>query len=191
MTISRTQALELIESLSQFQSVPRHGLDLASTICANAQRAQIEAQKRFSISLPMTPLGVKELALLLSALHQVMLPNRVARLLGAKISFAASELIANTFGAFLGETLRNHVGGEWQLVDFNRQTLVALCFDKNNWTLPTYKAGKQFMNGDGDNVEFYYSVMVQKRLGGGIQPIITVANGVIHDHRTGTKKPLQ
>jgi hypothetical protein len=160
--ITRQQAGELLESLAEFYPIPRAGMDLAATISANAQRAQIEAEKRFALSLTIDASGVKALRDLLSALHAAMLPSRFARFFGAKIPFPPSVLIANVFGAFLGEALRARVGGEWQLVDCNRQTLVALCRDKGNFCLPTYKAGKQFMHGEADDVWFFYAVMVQK-----------------------------
>jgi len=162
MEITRQQALELLDSLSEFHPVPRPGLDLASTIAANAQRARIEAEQRFSLSLTLDEPGVKALRDLLSALHTAMLPNRFARLFGARIPFAPSVLIANVFGAVLGEALRARVGGVWQLVDSNEQRFVALCSDKEGFCLPTYKAGKQFMNGDEDDVWFFYAVMVKK-----------------------------
>ena len=162
MEINRRQALGLLDSLSEFYPVPRAGLDLASTIAANAQRAQIEAERRFSVALTLDANGVKTLRTLLSELHRAMLPSRVTRIFGASIPFTSSVLIANVFGAFLGEALRARVGGEWQLVELNGQTLVALCLHKDDFTLPTYKAGKQFMNGDEDDVWFFYSVMVQK-----------------------------
>jgi hypothetical protein len=160
--IARKQADELLQSLEEFYPIPRAGMDLAATISANAQRAQIEAEKRFALSLTIDASGVKALRDLLSALHAAMLPSRFARFFGAKIFFPPSVLIANVFGAFLGEALRTRVGGEWQLVDCNRQTLVALCRDTGNFCLPTYRAGKQFMNGQADDVWFFYAVMVQK-----------------------------
>jgi hypothetical protein len=160
METTRQKASALLDSLSEFYPIPRAGLELASTIAANAQRAQIESERHFSISLTLDASGVRALRELLSALHRAMLPSRVARLFGARIPFTSSVLIANVFGAFLGEALRARVGGEWRLVDCNRQTLVALCRQNDNFSLPTYKAGKQFMNGDGDDVWFFYQVMV-------------------------------
>ncbi len=190
MDIGRHQVEELLKSLEEFGPMPRAGLDLAATVASNSQRAQTEAGRRFSTLLTVNENGVKALARLLSAMHTAMLPSRISRLLGTRISFPSSLLIANTFGAFLGEALRVRVGGEWRLVDFNGQTLAALYFDKHNWTLPIYKAGKHFMNGEEDDVEFFYSTMVKKRTGRGIEPIITVSGGIIHDHRTGEKRPL-
>jgi hypothetical protein len=162
MEITRRQALDLLDSVSEFHPVPRAGLDLASTIAANAQRAQIEAEQRFSLSLTIDEPGVKTLRDLLSALHKAMLPSRFARVFGARIPFPPSVLIANVFGALLGEALRARVGGQWQLVESNQQTFLALCSDQNNFCLPTYKAGKQFMNGDEDDIWFFYAVMVRK-----------------------------
>lgn len=176
MEIRRQQAEELLQSLREFHSVPRAGLDLPSTIAANARRAQIEAERLFSISLSMDESGVKALRQLLSALHKSMRPSRLARFLGQKIPFQSSVLIANVLGAFLGETLRATVGGEWRLVESNKQTLVALCSSKGDWSLPTYKAGKQFMNGDEDDVWFFYKMMVQKLAPGSTKPILTISS---------------
>jgi hypothetical protein len=113
--ITRQQADELLESLAEFHPIPRAGLDLASTIAANAQRAQIEAEKRFSVSLTKDVSGVKALRDLLSELRTAMLPSRFARFFGAKIPFPPSVLIANVLGALLGEALRLRVGGEWAI----------------------------------------------------------------------------
>ncbi len=139
MEITRQQAIELVDSFSEFNPVPRPGLDLAAAIAANARRAQIEAEHRFSLSLTIDEPGVKTLRDILSALHRAMLPNRFARLLGARIPFPPSVLIANVFGAVLGEALRARVGGQWQLVRSNQQTLVALCSDKTASVFPPTK----------------------------------------------------
>jgi hypothetical protein len=175
MKINRQQALELLKSLEEFGDAPRAGLDLAATISANAQRAQIEAEKRFSLTLTSDEAGVKALSELISALHQGMLPNRLAQIVGAKISFQSSVLVANTFGAFLGEALRNRVGGEWKLVDHGAQTLVALYRGEGNFSLPTYKAGKHFQNGCEDDVWGFYCAMVLRLGGNSVKPILTIS----------------
>jgi hypothetical protein len=181
MKITHRQAVELLRALDEFHFIPRAGLDLAATISANAQRARIEAERRFSLSLTSDEPGVRVLGELLSAVHVAMRPHRLARMFGAKISFPSSVLMANTFGAFLGEALRHRVGGEWRLVDHGNQTLVALCSDPGNWSLPTYKAGKHFQNGEEDNVWLFYSVMVQKLGGGPVKPILTISTDDLKD----------
>ncbi len=175
MEISRQQADELLQSLAEFHPIPRAGLDLPATISANAQRAQIEAEKRFSLTLTNDEPGVKALSELISALHQAMLPNRLARVFGVKISFPPSVLIANTFGAFLGEALRGRVGGHWELVSHSGQTLVALSRGQGNFSLPTYKAGKHFQNGYVDDVWVFYCAMVLKLGGDSVKPILTIS----------------
>jgi hypothetical protein len=181
MDITRQQAVELLSSLEEFLPIPRAGIDLAATISANAQRAQIEAEKRFSLTLTTDEPGVKALSGLISALHQAMLPNRLARVFGAKISFPSSVLIANTFGAFLGEALRNRVGGHWELVSHGGQTLVALCRGEGNFSLPIYKAGKHFQNGYQDDVWVFYCVMVLKLAGKDGRPGMTISSDDLND----------
>ena len=181
MELTRQQVLGLLDSLAEFQPVPRAGLDLAATIAANAQRAQAEAENRFSISLTIDEAGVKTLRQLLSHLHRAMLPSRFARMFGGKIPFAPSVLIANVFGAVLGEALRARAGGEWQLLEVGSQPLVALCRDKGSFCLPTYKAGKQFMNGDQDDVWSFYSVVVQKWAPEGAKPVLTIGTDDLQD----------
>ena len=188
MDVTRQQVLDLLDSVAEFYPIPRAGLDLVATIAANAQRAQIEAGRRFSTSLTLDEAGVKTLQQLLSALHRAMLPNRVARVFGAKIPFIPSVLIANVFGAFLGEALRARVGGEWRVVDFNSQTLVALCSEKGNHCLPTYKAGKQFMNGDEDDVWVFYCAMVQKLDPATPKPILTISTDDLKDPVESARK---
>lgn len=162
MEVRRAQVLDLFDSIADLRPIPRAGLDLAATIAANAQRAQLEAEKRFSLHLTVDDTGVKVLRSLLAALHRAILPNALWRAFGATIPFAPSELVANVFGSFLGEALRARVSGEWRLVRFGSQTLVALCSDKGNQCFVIYKAGKQFMLGDGEDVWVFYSVMAQK-----------------------------
>ena len=179
--ITQKQTRGLLEVLSEFKFLPRPGLDLAATLAANSQRAQLEAARRFSVTLSLDESGVKALGGLLTSFHHTMLPGRFARLIGARISLDSSLLIANTFGAFLGEALRARLGGEWRLIDTNGQKLVALWFSDGNWVLPTYKAGKHFMNGPEDDVRFFYQVVVQKRSPGAIRPLLTISSDDLKD----------
>lgn len=162
MKTTHQQVAALLEALTGFYDVPRSGLELAATLEANAQRARLEAESRFGVSLSRDENGIKALSELLSAMHAAVKPGRLATLIGRTISFHSSVLIANTFGAFLGETLRERIGGQWKLIDFQDKRLVALWFDDQNWSLPTYKAGKHFMNGKEDDVLFFYQTMVEK-----------------------------
>ena len=172
--VGREQVMDLLRALNGFYDLPRPGLDLTQTLVANAQRAQSEAQRRFGVSLLPNELGVSALSQLLSSMHEAVRPSRFASILGFKISFRSSVLIANTFGAFLGEALRQRLGGEWRVVDFQNQKLVALWFDEKSWSLPTYKAGKHFTNGAEDDVMFFYQVFVEKRLFGGLKDAFVI-----------------
>lgn len=123
MDVNKRKVVHLLDALADFHAVPRSGLDLAATLAANAQRAQLEAEWRFAVSLTWDARGIKALSELLSSMHDAVKPRRVASLFGKKIPFPSSVLIANTFGAFLGETMRTQLGGQWRLIDFKNQTL--------------------------------------------------------------------
>jgi hypothetical protein len=187
LDVNKREVVRLLDSLADFHAIPRSGLDLAATLAANAQRAQLEAERRFAVSLTYDERGIKELSALLSSMHCAVRPRGIASLVGRKISFRSSVLIANTFGAFLGETMRRQLGGEWRLIDFNNQTLVSLYFDERNWSLPTYKAGKHFMNGQEDDVMFFYQVFVEKRSPSGLKNALIITQADIEkgqDHLT-------
>lgn len=174
MQVSRTQVNELLQSIETFDEVPRAGMSLSATLAANCQRTQIEARRIFGVYLTLDEAGIKSLNQLLSAMHDAMNPGRIARALGKKIPFPSSVLVANTFGAFLGETMRTILGGEWHFVEFGGQKLIALAFSSKDCLFPTYKAGKQFMNGDEDSVWFFYKVATAKHSPNGMKTAITV-----------------
>lgn len=179
MVVNKEQVARLLESLADFYTVPRAGLDLAGTLAANAQRAQLEAKRRFGASLSSDSAGVKALSELLTRMHHAVKPGKVARLFGSTISFHSAVLIANTFGAFLGETMRQMLGGEWRFVESQGQRLVSLYFDEKNWSLPTYKAGKHFMKGEEDDVMFFYEVFAQRRSTGGLTDALVITSADI------------
>jgi hypothetical protein len=174
LNINKNQVADLLESLADFDAVPRSGLDLAATLAANAQRAQLEAQRRFGLSLSSDIQGIRALSQLLSAMHEAVKPGRMASLLGSKIPFQSAVLIANTFGAFLGETMRKGHGGEWRPTNLENETFVALHFDERNWCLPMQKAGKHFLNGAEDDVMFFYQVFVERRSPSSLQNALVI-----------------
>jgi hypothetical protein len=59
-------------------------------------------------------------------------------------------------GAYVGETLRRTVGGEW---GHNDEFGPGLLLPSGTWTFPLAKAEKRFHNGHEDSLAFYAEVM--------------------------------
>lgn len=67
---------------------------------------------------------------------------------------------------------------------------MALYFDERNWSLPTYKAGKHFMNGEEDDVMFFYQVFVEKRSPGGLKNALVITQADIEKGKDNLKDLL-
>jgi hypothetical protein len=65
--------------------------------------------------------------------------------------------IASLVGAYVGEVMIRHVGGEWGwMPDFD---VAAVKLPSGTWTSPPAKAQKRFVNGQEDNLVAYYEAL--------------------------------
>jgi hypothetical protein len=65
--------------------------------------------------------------------------------------------IASLVGAYVGEVMIRHVGGEWGwMPDFD---VAAVKLPPGTWTSPPAKAQKRFVNGREDNLVAYYEAL--------------------------------
>lgn len=65
--------------------------------------------------------------------------------------------IASLVGAYVGEVMIRHVGGEWGwMPDFD---VAAVKLPSGTWTSPPAKAQKRFVNGREDNLVAYYEAL--------------------------------
>ena len=65
--------------------------------------------------------------------------------------------IASLVGAYLGEVMIRHVGGHWGwMPDFE---VAAVKLRSGTWTSPPAKAQKRFLNGEEDDLVFYYEAL--------------------------------
>jgi hypothetical protein len=65
--------------------------------------------------------------------------------------------IASLVGAYLGEVMIRHIGGHWGwMPEFD---VAAIQLPSGTWTSPPAKAQKRFVNGNEDNLAFYYEAL--------------------------------
>jgi hypothetical protein len=65
--------------------------------------------------------------------------------------------IASLVGAYLGEVMIRHIGGQWGwMPDFD---VAAVQLPSGTWTSPPAKAQKRFVNGKDDDLVFYYEAL--------------------------------
>jgi hypothetical protein len=166
-------------------AIPADERELSAVLAGNAQSARFKAERRFSITLTFDQTGVKVLSRLLLDLREAMQPNRLVRLLGAKVSFQSSLLVTNSLSAFLAKRCEGALAENG--VVFNSQKFVTLYFDDHNWVLPTYKAGKEFIHGGEDDISFFYETIVEKRSLGGMKLFLTVSSAGTQDPDDGRK----
>jgi hypothetical protein len=65
--------------------------------------------------------------------------------------------IASLVGAYVGEVMIRHVGGEWGWMP--EYDVAAVKLPSGHWTSPPAKAQKRFMKGKEDNLVFYYEAL--------------------------------
>lgn len=127
-------------------------LDDRMAICA--REAAILARDRYNITLDFSENSVKELERLLTGLHDQLQksgdPQRPSDQWIAGISV--------TFGAYLGEVIRQKYGGKWEAGV--RGSLPALNVNGNLLT-PCRKVSLRILNGPVDSVAFFYSAVRQ------------------------------
>jgi hypothetical protein len=81
---------------------------------------------------------------------------------GPKPSEQQLQTFSKMWGAYLGEVVRRHHGGEWTTPsDGIFQGLYVLTV-KETQTSPPSKVYKRIVDGDGDNLYVYYQVLTRK-----------------------------
>jgi ABC-type Fe3+-citrate transport system substrate-binding protein len=66
--------------------------------------------------------------------------------------------ISKIWGAYLGEVIIKHLGGEWKMRE-GLKNAIALCFDNGIEIYPPAKVNKRLLNGFEDNIWAYYQIL--------------------------------
>lgn len=74
---------------------------------------------------------------------------------------ATIQQMAKMLGGYVGEVMIRQYGGSWSVEDFMGETTLLLTIGEMK-TFPPSKVYKRLTNGPGDNLVYYYQVMVKE-----------------------------
>ena len=121
----------------------RDGEPLASRM-ARLSDVCIETARGFGFELDHSPESLATVDRMVDDLWQGQAPDNL-------------EAMVQLIGAYVGETLRRNLGGEWGISpEFNTE---ALNLPSGTSTFPLAKVEKRLVNGQEDSVEFYFQAL--------------------------------
>lgn len=120
-------------------------MDLQDQINADALEAQKFTRKHFVVGLDFTSGSLKELESLCDDVEYALRGGKSEENL---------DLLVRIWGAYLGETMRRHSGGEWKKVDGELQ----LCCNGENYT-PHDRVRRRLTGEKGDFPGYFDSAM--------------------------------
>ncbi len=135
---------------------------LDDTIDELAQAAVYLAREQFEIDLDFSEDSLQQVETILDGYYKI-LPKGVMRTLGQILKRGPSQeeiqRMAMVWGAYIGEVIRRHWGGEWT-TESNAPVGAVLTLRVHEIEMfPPAKAYKRLTNGPEDNIWFYYEVL--------------------------------
>ncbi|HEX7828260.1 MAG TPA: hypothetical protein VF787_01330 [Thermoanaerobaculia bacterium] len=130
-------------------------------MAAYADDAVSFARQVFSIELNSSPDSIQQVEFILDKLSRSVRRTWLKRLLRLGMSEEQTDTVAKMFGGYIGEIIRKDKGGIWQIIasPTGEGDVVALVNGEDK-IFPPAKAYKRLVNGDEDNVWFYYQVLM-------------------------------
>ena len=134
-------------------------LDYPSLMSDEAEVAVEVAAVRYGVRLDYTEGSVQAVEALLDRVARARRKGLLGRLFRRGPTDKDLWAHALVFGAYLGEVMRRMWGGEWQAPrpEIGEEYVTFNYGETYVW--PTAKAYKRLLNGDEDNVWFYYRVL--------------------------------
>jgi hypothetical protein len=138
-----------MESLKREMSA---NANLAKWLAGQAQIAVKTARTKWDLSLDFTPDSLKHVEAVLAQLHDMLKtappddrPNE-----------QQIENASIAWGVYVGEVVRRHYGGQWEIS--KPDGILQLAIERAK-IYPVRKVQKRIVDGPGDNVAFYFSAM--------------------------------
>ncbi len=135
-------------------------LNLLQTVQVYSRMAVNVAHERYRVRLDYSVASIEQLEHLLDSIYRT-LHSVVARFLRGKRDPDEVARMAMVWGAYLGEVMRRHHGGEWIVAPvFGPDDDPVLTLKIGDTSLfPPAKVHKRLTNGAEDNVWYYYQVL--------------------------------
>lgn len=127
---------------------------------AYATDAVDAARANYGIELNYSPDSVKTVEELLGKIYPHVRRGRFRKFFRIGLSEADVDTICKMFGGYIGEVVRRQRGGVWQIIQnpLGDENVIALV-NGDDKIFPPAKVFKRLMNGEEDDVWFYFQVV--------------------------------
>lgn len=134
---------------------------------AYATDAVDAARANYRIELDYSPESIKTIEELLGKIYPQVRRGWFRKLFRIGLSEADTDTICKMFGGYIGEVVRRKRGGVWQIIQnpLGDENVIALV-NGDDKIFPPSKVFKRLMNGEEDDVWFYFQVVTD-----GLEPV--------------------
>jgi hypothetical protein len=130
---------------------------------AYAEDARDLAQQQFRVQLDYSEASLDHVEQILDRYHKSIPKGRLTKLLKRHPSPEELNRLAKMFGGYVGEVMRRQLGGYWTLDSgIYSEPTITLVFPNDSKVFPASKVYKRLINGDEDNIPFFYHVIKMK-----------------------------
>ena len=136
-------------------------------MAAYAQDAVDAARTGFGIDLDFSPPSVERVEQILVQIYPSIRRGWIRRLLHIGISDDQLDTLCKMFGGYVGEVVRRHQGGRWAIIEnpAGQGNVIALV-NGDDKIFPPAKVFKRLVEGESDNVWFYFQVVTEAEIFG-------------------------
>lgn len=128
-----------------------------------AQSAVAHAQQQFNFRLDFTPGSIQFVEQILGTIYHQVPHSRVSRLFKPRTAFEELARIANVYGAYIGEVLRQLCGGVWETTEVCGCENILLLRIASDFTLmPTTRTWNRLTMGASENVLRYFNRTLER-----------------------------
>ncbi len=166
-TVTYVRNLSLVLCLSVFsiiwpafaQTKPIFSPDANAQILADvyAQEAVDMAKKAFDISLDWSDSSIANVEKALAMMHSSFITTNPRPTDDQAMSFA------KLYGSYIGEVYRRNHGGEWSVVNLNKQEFLGLQTTAGDIFWPWGRALNRITQGPENDVAYYYRALLQRQ----------------------------
>lgn len=130
---------------------------------ALAQTAVAHAQQHFGVCLDYGDHSIHGLERILADVYEKVPHSKFARFFHRKPDFHDVARLANIYGAYLGEMLRQRCGGEWTETELcGCEHILVLRINADLSLMPTTKTWSRLTMGSSENVVNYFQRTLEK-----------------------------
>lgn len=132
-------------------------LTLNDVMAAYAGDAVNFARQKFQVTLDYSVESIGPVEEIAKQLYSPKAQGLLGKLFNAKPSPQDLEQTCKMLGGYIGEVYRRQKGGEWAMND--KFKVVGICRG-TSWIFPPAKVQKRLINGDEDNLQFYFQFLM-------------------------------